>query len=237
VPWQGWHGRVYAARDTKLGRKVAIKVLSSNDQPELTARFIIEAKATARCSHENIIVIYEVGEHAGNPFMVLEYLQGAPLTQFLQDGRRLAAAQTVELNTGAINTTSGDLSHQQAIIERLYAEPGYLGAALRSRARSRNQHILLFIDQFEELYTQVPDPRERLAFTACLAGVCDDVTTPLRLVLSLRSDFPRSRRRGSRAHGRAHPRPALPDPAQPRACATRCSSPPRWPAISSRCRR
>ncbi|HMG54178.1 MAG TPA: AAA family ATPase, partial [Kofleriaceae bacterium] len=86
-------------------------------------------------------------------------------------------------------TVSADLSQQQQIVERLYAEPGYLGAALRSRARSRGQHILLFVDQFEELYTQVTDPRERLAFTACLAGVCDDATTPLRLVLSLRSDF------------------------------------------------
>jgi len=492
---QGGMGAVYAARDTKLGRKVAIKALNSNDQPELTARFIIEAKATARCSHENIVVIYEVGEHDGNPFMVLEYLQGAPLTQLLQDGRKLAPAQVVELmvpvvraltvahahnivhrdlkpdnifvtdagvikvldfgiaklaqggdeealalarnaasaaaaepepgargnhaltrlgtlmgtlpymspeqwgaaggvvdhrtdlwavgvilfemvaghhplaprqgwdlvvtgvlqdpmpgvrtacpdipdeladvidrclrkpvderigsarelldalepllpgrfvrrlrsdespyaglksfqesdahrffgrsrevaaavtrlrdapllgivgpsgvgkssfvragivpalkvsgehwstfvvrpgrspmaalahaltpmlsttnttrpgidttpgaipNTGAIQSVAGDLSQQQALIERLYAEPGYLGAALRSRARGRNTQILLFIDQFEELYTQTIDPRERLAFAACLAGVCDDATTPLRLVLSLRSDF------------------------------------------------
>ena len=92
-------------------------------------------------------------------------------------------------NTHTSTTTSGDLQQQQEVVERLYAEPGYLGAALRSRARSRGQHILLFVDQFEELYTQVPDPRERLAFTACLAGVCDDATTPLRLVLSLRSDF------------------------------------------------
>jgi hypothetical protein len=93
--------------------------------------------------------------------------------------------------SGAVppSTVSADLAQQQAVLERLYTEPGYLGAALRSRARSRDQHILLFIDQFEELYTQVADPRERFAFTACLAGVCDDVTTPLRLVLSLRSDF------------------------------------------------
>src|SRR5262249_31608281 len=94
-------------------------------------------------------------------------------------------------STGGTSTTtmSGDLSQQQAIVERLYAEPGFLGAALRNRAHSRGQHILLFVDQFEELYTQVADPRERLAFTACLAGVCDDATTPLRLVLSPRSDF------------------------------------------------
>jgi serine/threonine protein kinase len=483
---RGGMGAVYAARDTKLGRKVAIKFLNSNNQPELTARFVLEARATARCSHENIIVIHEVGEHDGSPFMVLEYLQGVPLTQMLQDGRKLPPAQAVELivpvvraltaahahnivhrdlkpdnifvtDSGTIkvldfgiaklaqddednaallravaanpaqpapagreltrrghlmgtlpymspeqwgggNTTvdhqtdlwavgiilfemvagqhplaprkgwdlmvtgvlrepmpsvrgacpalpdeladiidrclqkpkpqrfgsarelldalepllpgrfirrlrsdespyaglksfqesdahrffgrardvaaavarlrdapllgivgpsgvgkssfvragvvpalkasgeswstlvvrpgrspmaalayaltpmlsttstatgtgtapatgtgpitvSADLSQQQQLVERLHAEPGYLGAALRSRARNRNQHIVLFVDQFEELYTQVADPRERLAFAACLAGVCDDATTPLRLVLSLRSDF------------------------------------------------
>ena len=476
---RGGMGAVYAARDTKLGRKVAIKLLNSNHHPELTARFILEAKATAACNHENIVVIHEVGEHNDNPFMVLEYLQGAPLSQLLQDGRKLPPAQAIELivpvvraltvahahnivhrdlkpdnifvtdsgtvkvldfgiakllhdddddgaallrtaaataaataapgdremtrrgtlvgtlpymspeqwcaggatvdhqsdlwavgiilfemiagqhplaprkgwdlmvtgvmrepmpsirmpcpnlsdelaniidhclvkakehrfatarellnalepllpgryvrrlrsdespyaglksfqesdahrffgrsrdvaaavarlrdlplvgivgpsgvgkssfvragivpalkasgepwstlvvrpgrspmaalayalapmlstssgaNTTAI-TVAADLSQQQQVVERLHAEPGYLGAALRSRARSRGQHILLFVDQFEELYTQVVDPRERFAFTACLAGVCDDVTTPLRLVLALRSDF------------------------------------------------
>jgi serine/threonine protein kinase len=55
---RGGMGAVYAARDTKLGRRVAIKFLYSDHQPELTARFILEAKATARCSHENIIVIH-----------------------------------------------------------------------------------------------------------------------------------------------------------------------------------
>ena len=54
---RGGMGAVYAARDTKLGRKVAIKFLNSQNQPEITARFILEARATARCSHENIIVI------------------------------------------------------------------------------------------------------------------------------------------------------------------------------------
>ncbi len=474
---RGGMGAVYAARDTKLGRKVAIKFLKSGNQPELTARFIVEARATAQCSHENIVVIHEVGEHAGNPFMVLEHLQGAPLTRLMRNGRKLPPAQAIELmvpvvraltvahahnivhrdlkpdnifvtdsgtikvvdfgiaklvhgadddgdarvrgavdraaepnggpppeltrrgtligtlpymspeqwrggggtidhqtdiwavgimlfemvaghhplaplrgwdlavtrnlgepmpgvrgacpnlpdelggiidrclrkpkdqrigsarelldalepllpghhvrplrsdespyaglksfqesdahrffgrtrdvaaavarlrdvpvlgivgpsgvgkssfvragivpalkasgeswttlvvrpgrspmaalayaltpmvatTTGNTTTTvSAELSQQHEIVERLHAEPGFLGAALRSRARSRDQHILLFVDQFEELYTQVADPRERLAFTACLAGMCDDPTTPLRLVLSLRSDF------------------------------------------------
>jgi hypothetical protein len=47
----------------------------------------------------------------------------------------------------------------------------------------------LFIDQFEEIYTLVSEPSERLAFTACLAGVADDATSPTRVVASIRSDF------------------------------------------------
>jgi eukaryotic-like serine/threonine-protein kinase len=112
---RGGMGAVYAARDTKLGRKVAIKFLSSHS-PELTARFIIEARATAQCSHENIIVIYEVGEHAGDPFMVLELLQGAPLTQLLQDGRKLPPAQAVELMVPVVRALT--VAHSHDIVHR-----------------------------------------------------------------------------------------------------------------------
>jgi serine/threonine protein kinase len=467
---RGGMGAVYLARDTKLGRRVAIKFLQS-DQPETTVRFILEARATARCNHENIVVIHDVGEHSGNPFMVLEYLQGAPLGQQIQPGRRMPAGRAVEIMvpvvralvcahehnivhrdlkpdnvfvtdsgtvkvldfgiaklmqeqalpeqpggtmamaalldsvpestheltrrgalvgtlpymspeqwlgadvdhrtdiwaigiilykmvagkhpldplrgrqlmvTGMLDqpmpavrsdcpelpeelaiiidrclikdksrrmasahelldalepllpgrhirrlrvdespypglnafqesdanrffgrarevaaavtrlrdqpllavvgpsgvgkssfvragllpalkqsgetwtslvvrpgrqpmaalahavapmvnqsstTLAGDLSEHHAVLERLQNEPGYLGAVLRSRARRRNQKILLFVDQFEELYTLVPDAGERLSFTACLASVADDATTPLRVVLSVRSDF------------------------------------------------
>jgi hypothetical protein len=71
----------------------------------------------------------------------------------------------------------------------LREEPGHLGHLLRGRARRDSRKILLFIDQFEELYTQVADPAERLAFTACLHAIADDATSPLRVVLSIRSDF------------------------------------------------
>jgi serine/threonine protein kinase len=462
---RGGMGAVYLARDTKLGRRVAIKLLHSA-QPETTVRFIMEARATARCNHENIIIIHEVGEHQGQPFMVLEYLQGAPLGHQMQSGRRIPAGRAIELMvpvvralacahehniihrdlkpdnifvtdggtvkvldfgiakimqehalpeqsanasregmldaspeltrrgalvgtlpymspeqwlgasvdhrtdiwavgiilyrmvagkhpldplrgrdlmvTGmldqpmpgvrsdcpeisdelatiidhclikdirkrmpsarqlldalepllpgrharnlrvdenpypglnafqesdadrffgrareiaaAVNrlrdqpllsvvgpsgagkssfvraglvpalkqsgeswasllirpgrqplaalahaiapmvtqsstTIAGELSEHTAVIERLRREPGYLGAVLRSRARRRNQKLLLFVDQFEELYTLVPDPEERLLFTTCLASVADDAATPLRVVISIRSDF------------------------------------------------
>src|SRR5262249_10826899 len=79
---RGGMGVVYLARDDRLGRKVAIKLLQTG-RPELTRRFITEARTTARCSHENIVVIYKVGKHQGHPFMVLEFLEGQTLASYL----------------------------------------------------------------------------------------------------------------------------------------------------------
>jgi hypothetical protein len=71
----------------------------------------------------------------------------------------------------------------------LRAEPGTFGARLRTRAHRKRCQILLFVDQHEELYTLVHDLYERLAFTACLVGAADDASGPLRVVVSMRSDF------------------------------------------------
>ncbi|MCP3103460.1 protein kinase [Myxococcus sp. K15C18031901] len=86
-------------------------------------------------------------------------------------------------------TLEEDLRKQQQIASHLRLEPGYVGAVLRARARRERRRIVLFIDQFEELYTLVPDARERRAFTACLSGIADDATSPIRVILSVRSDF------------------------------------------------
>jgi hypothetical protein len=82
-----------------------------------------------------------------------------------------------------------ELTEQAKLAERLRKEPGHLGHLLRGRARRDGKRIMLFVDQFEELYTNVDDPAERAAFTAALAAVADDATSPLRVVLSIRSDF------------------------------------------------
>jgi serine/threonine protein kinase len=73
--------------------------------------------------------------------------------------------------------------------ERLRDEPGYLAARLRERAARKRAHILIVVDQLEELYTLVPDAGERLAFTRCLTAIADDAAGPLRVLLSMRSDF------------------------------------------------
>ncbi len=111
----GGMGTVYLARDLKLGRKVAIKILQSH-HPELTQRFIIEARATARCSHENIVIIYEVGEHGGQPYMVLEYLQGTVLTELVSGGKRLPPARAVELMVPVVKALA--VAHEQGIVHR-----------------------------------------------------------------------------------------------------------------------
>ncbi|HEY5947042.1 MAG TPA: protein kinase [Kofleriaceae bacterium] len=79
---RGGMGQVFLGRDTKLGRKVAIKFLLRDDAIFLQ-RFLVEARATARCTHENIVTIFEVGEHDGLPYMVLEYLEGKTLSEVL----------------------------------------------------------------------------------------------------------------------------------------------------------
>ena len=87
---RGGMGMVCAARDTKLGRRVAIKFLL-DAIARVAERFLIEARATAQCNHENIVIIYEVDEHEGMPYMVLEFLEGQPLRDVMGafgDGER-----------------------------------------------------------------------------------------------------------------------------------------------------
>ena len=99
------------------------------------------------------------------------------------------AALMQTITHGGGTGTGGDGAEQEALIERLRAEPGALGTLLRTRARQKQERILLFVDQFEELYTLVADADERHAFAACLAGVADEASTPLRVVIAMRSDF------------------------------------------------
>src|SRR5262245_315844 len=79
---RGGMGAVLLARDTRLGRLVALKLLVDRSG-NLSERFLHEARATARLRHENIVVIHEIGEHRDTPYMVLEYLPGKTLAEWL----------------------------------------------------------------------------------------------------------------------------------------------------------
>jgi serine/threonine protein kinase len=113
-------------------------------------------------------------------------------TMVIRPGRHPMAALAnivVPLLSTGSTTLSAQVAEHQNALQRLYQEPGYLGTLLRTRARTQGRKILLFVDQFEELFTLIRDADERLAFTACLSGMADDPLSPLRLMLSIRSDF------------------------------------------------
>ncbi|MBA3455251.1 MAG: serine/threonine protein kinase, partial [Deltaproteobacteria bacterium] len=112
---EGGMGTVFLARDLRLGRRVAIKFLQSNE-PELTQRFLVEARTTARCQHDNIVVIYEVGEHNGAPYIVLEFLNGKPLTEFTQNGQKLHYAKAVETMCSILRALQ--CAHEHGIVHR-----------------------------------------------------------------------------------------------------------------------
>ncbi len=80
---RGAMGEVYLARDTMLGRKVALKVVARDllGSERAMRRFLFEAKATARFNHPNIVTIHAVGKHGDQPFVALEYVEGENLRE------------------------------------------------------------------------------------------------------------------------------------------------------------
>jgi serine/threonine-protein kinase len=84
---QGGMGAVYRARDTKLGRKVALKVISADhDDPESherVARFLREARAAAALDHPSAVSIFDVGEQDGLSYIAMELVQGRPLRSYV----------------------------------------------------------------------------------------------------------------------------------------------------------
>ena len=94
----GAMGQVYRARDRKLDREVAIKVLPDNLQndPEARGRFEREARAVAALSHPNIMAIHDFGETDGVAYAVTELLEGEDLSQRLESGP-LSTRKAIEL--------------------------------------------------------------------------------------------------------------------------------------------
>src|SRR5713101_3787331 len=84
----GGMGEVYKARDTRLDRVVAIKVLPTHlaDRSELRERFEREAKTIASLNHPHICVLHDIGQQDGTDYLVMEYLEGETLAQRLQKG-------------------------------------------------------------------------------------------------------------------------------------------------------
>jgi serine/threonine protein kinase len=84
----GGMGEVYRARDTRLGRDVAVKILSTrlSFDPDLKRRFEREARAVSSLTHPNICCLYDIGFQDGIDFIVMEYLEGKTLADRLTTG-------------------------------------------------------------------------------------------------------------------------------------------------------
>src|ERR1700687_2202177 len=82
----GSMGEVYRARDSRLERDVAIKVLPQlvSSDPQRLRRFEVEAKAAAALNHPNILAVYQMGTYAGVPYLVSELLEGKTLTETIR---------------------------------------------------------------------------------------------------------------------------------------------------------
>src|SRR6202050_3334144 len=84
----GGMGEVYRARDTRLGREVALKILPESfaGEGDRLRRFEQEAQAVAALNHPNILAIHDIGEQGGTPFIVSELLEGESLRAVLERG-------------------------------------------------------------------------------------------------------------------------------------------------------
>jgi serine/threonine protein kinase len=113
----GGMGEVYRARDTRLGRDVAVKVLPeafAKDSDRLR-RFEQEARAVAALNHPNILAIHDIGEHNGAPFLVSELLEGRSLREELNNGA-LPMRRAVEYATQIAQGLAA--AHDKGIIHR-----------------------------------------------------------------------------------------------------------------------
>ncbi|NDQ55461.1 MAG: serine/threonine protein kinase [Acidipila sp.] len=113
----GGMGEVYRAKDTRLDRIVAVKVLPSElaNDPEKRQRFEREARSISTLSHPHICTLHDIGQQDGVDYLVLEYLEGETLEKKLEKG----SLPTPEVLKYAIELADAlDKAHRQGIIHR-----------------------------------------------------------------------------------------------------------------------
>ncbi|WP_157269374.1 protein kinase domain-containing protein [Azohydromonas aeria] len=115
---RGGMATVFRAHDPSIGRDVAVKFLhaSLSENEEVRARFLREARAAGRLSHPNIVIVYDVGEIEGRPYMAMELLQGQPLNALMDQGEPLEVREALVL--GIQLALALDYAHAHGIVHR-----------------------------------------------------------------------------------------------------------------------
>jgi serine/threonine protein kinase len=121
----GGMGEVFRARDPRLNRDVAIKILPAsfaNDEDRLR-RFEQEALATSALNHPNILTVYDIGNHAGSPYIVAELLDGEDLRAHLREGPvepRAAIGYAQQIASGLAAAHANDIIHRDLKPENIF---------------------------------------------------------------------------------------------------------------------
>jgi len=116
---KGAMGQVYIARDTILERDVALKVMVAGiaDDPDLKARFEREARAVARMSHPNVVMVFDLGYHTdGSPYIAMELLKGRDLAKAMRETPPLSLERKISVLVQVLQGLAH--AHQSGIIHR-----------------------------------------------------------------------------------------------------------------------
>ena len=113
----GGMGEIFESFDTELQRTIAIKVLASKHLEDQTMkqRFLREARMASQLNHPNIATIHEIGEASGNPYIVMEYVEGQTLTQRLESGP-LPLMEVVDIGVQAADALAE--AHERGVVHR-----------------------------------------------------------------------------------------------------------------------
>ncbi|MBP7865844.1 MAG: protein kinase [Acidobacteria bacterium] len=115
---KGAMGIVYKAYDSLMARYVALKTMSYTNaaDPDFKKRFYKEAQAPGRLRHDNIVIIYELGEDQGIPFIAMEFLEGSDLLHLMQSGYIFTLKKVIDI---VVQVCEGlNFAHQNGIIHR-----------------------------------------------------------------------------------------------------------------------